>query len=324
MKILEELGDGNYTVVFDGTPYRCECFGVGIRFVGPDGKVRRNGGCSRVFYVLRPCSRRMTYVMLWFQAFANVSCHNTRNYLIMLDMIVFFTLLLFAQICQRLLSLSMLAKSMDFRAIFGEVHNILFKKFRLEETRCVGFMRDGCAANLKALDVMTAYCQNSVGIRCMSHLLNNCGDKIESRQIDKIAGALHMVLSHSANASSQWRPVTKVGPPKPPNYRWHAAQDRNMVLTVNWQGFKEFVDVFTTSDDTKYTKARFWRQGLGRIRPDGIHNEVGVQLEFALAVDIGVHLQTATYLLEGDGMLVGFSLLFVVLTWVYAEHACLL
>ena len=199
-----------------------------------------------------------------------------------------------AQICQQLLSLIMLAKSMDFKAIFGEVHNILFKKYRLEETRCIGFMLDGCAANLKALDVMTAYFQNSVGIQCMSHLLNNCGDKIESRQIDKIAGALHMVLSHSPNASSQWRSVIKVGPPKPPNHRWHAAQDRNTGLAVNWQGFKTFVDVFTTSDDTKSAKARFLREELARMRPDGIHNKVGVQLEFALAVDIGVHLQTAT------------------------------
>ena len=40
-KIMEELGEGNsYAVVFDGTPYRCECFGIGIRFIGPDGKVR--------------------------------------------------------------------------------------------------------------------------------------------------------------------------------------------------------------------------------------------------------------------------------------------
>ena len=133
----------------------------------------------------------------------------------MLAMIVFALVFLFpiAQICHRLLSLSMLAKSMDFKAIFGEVHNILFKKYRLEEARCIGFMLDGCAADPKALDV------NYVGIRCMSHLINICGDKIESRQVDKIAGALHMVLSHSPNASSQWRSVTKVWPPKPPNHR---------------------------------------------------------------------------------------------------------
>ena len=118
--------------------------------------------------------------------------------------------------------------------------------------------------------------------------------------------------------------MTKVGPPKPPNHRWHAAQDRNTVLAVNWQGFKTFVDAFTTSDDTKSAKARFLREELARMRPDDIHNEVGVQLEFALAVDIGVHLRPAPYLLEGDRMLVSFSLLFVVLTCGCTLHTCLL
>lgn len=31
--ILSELAFGNYAVAFDGTPYRFECFGVGIRFI---------------------------------------------------------------------------------------------------------------------------------------------------------------------------------------------------------------------------------------------------------------------------------------------------
>ena len=52
------------------------------------------------------------------------------------------------------------------------------------------------------------------------------------------------------------------------------------------------------------------------MRPDGIHNEVRMQLELALAVDIGVHLQTV----EGDRMLVSFSLFFVVLTCGCTAH----
>lgn len=77
----------------------------------------------------------------------------------------------------------MLAKSMVSKPIFGEVHKILFKKFKLNESRCVGFMLDGCAANFKALEVLTAHCHNTVGIQCMSHLANNAGEIIESRQM---------------------------------------------------------------------------------------------------------------------------------------------
>ena len=119
---------------------------------------------------------------------------------------------------------------MDFRAIFGEVHNVLFMKFKLDSTRCRGFMLDGCAANLKAIDALLAHCANSVGIRCMSHLFNNAGDKIESIQNDKFAGALHTILSYSANASDQWRAETKTPPPKTPSHRWVSAFEQNDVL----------------------------------------------------------------------------------------------
>lgn len=30
--IVQEVGDKSYSLVFDGTPYRCECFGIGIFF----------------------------------------------------------------------------------------------------------------------------------------------------------------------------------------------------------------------------------------------------------------------------------------------------
>lgn len=112
----------------------------------------------------------------------------------------------------------MLAKSMNSKAIFGDVHHILFEKFRLKASRCRGFMLDGCSANLKALMALTTHC--AVGVRCLSHLFSNAGHKIESNQIDKFAGALHMILSRSANCAEQWRATTGVSPPKAPSHRW--------------------------------------------------------------------------------------------------------
>ena len=199
----------------------------------------------------------------------------------------------------------MLANSMDFKAIFGEVHNILFNKFKLDTQRCRGFMLNGCAANLRALFVLTTHCTNAVGLRCMSHLFNNTGDKIESAQIDTFAGALDTVLSHSANAPQQWRTATNTPPPKAPSHRWASAYERNDQMLRAWQGMKTFIDVFSISDETKSTKAKFCREELARVRPDGIHQEFALHLEFALAVDLGVHLKRAAYLLEGDEMLVG-------------------
>lgn len=39
LKALDELGDANISVLFDATAYRCECFGVEIRFIYRDGEV---------------------------------------------------------------------------------------------------------------------------------------------------------------------------------------------------------------------------------------------------------------------------------------------
>ena len=138
----------------------------------------------------------------------------------------------------------------------------------------------------------------------MSHLFNNTGDKVESAQIDKFAGELHTVLSHSANASQQWRAATKTPPPKAPSHRWASAYERNDQMVRVCQGMKTFIDVFSTSDETKSTKVKLCREELARARPDGIHQRFALQLEFALAVDLGVHLTRATYLLEEDEMLV--------------------
>lgn len=201
----------------------------------------------------------------------------------------------------------MLAKSMDFKAIFGEVHDVLFNKFKLDPKRCRGFMLDGCAANMKALLALTTHCASAVGVRCMSHLLNNAGGQIESNQIDKFAGALQTVLSHSANASEQWRSATNTAPPKAPSHRWASSFERSDQLATNWQQMKTFIDVFSTSDETRSAKAKFCREELARMGKDGYHQEFWLQLEFALAVDLGVHLTRATYLLEGDDMLVSFA-----------------
>lgn len=207
------------------------------------------------------------------------------------------------QICQRLLSLSMLAKSMDFKDIFGEVNNVL-TRFGLDPARCVGFMLDGCAANMKALMALTTHCRNAVGMRGMSHLFNNAGDQIESTQIDKFAGALQTVLSLSHNASEQWRAATGTSPPKAPSHRWASSFERNDKLVTDWQHAKDFIDKFSSSDETRSAKAAFCREELARLGQHGYHQEFWLQLEFALAVDLGVHLTRATYLLEGDGMLV--------------------
>ena len=200
--------------------------------------------------------------------------------------------------------MSMLSKSMDFNAINGEVMKILVDEFKLDRSKCVGFMLDGCAANLKALDTLLINFPNAVGVRCFSHLLNNCGNHLDSEETDTFAGHLLNLLSHSHNAKDLWIQETGVPPPKPVSHRWSSRYVRNESFVRNWQTMKSFVDKFTTSDESKSKSAAALRTGLAHVRPDGVHQEVILQLGYAVAVDVGIHLTRATHLLEGDGFLV--------------------
>ncbi|CAM9630122.1 unnamed protein product, partial [Hapterophycus canaliculatus] len=124
------------------------------------------------------------------------------------------------KIMQRVLSLSFLDHSMDYRATNGEVMNIAVDEYKLDRARCGGFMLDGCAANLKALDALLINFPKAVGVRCFSHLLNNCGNELDSEEIDNFAGHLHVLLAHSLNASELWSRETGRVKPKPASHRW--------------------------------------------------------------------------------------------------------
>lgn len=208
------------------------------------------------------------------------------------------------QITQRVLNLSMLSKSMDFKAIHGEVMKITVDEYKIDRSKCVGFMLDGCGANMKALDTLLLNFPNAVGVRCFSHLLNNCGNELSSEETDKFAGHLHVLLAHSHNARDLWLQETKVSPPKPVSHRWSSRYVRNNALVLNWQQMKTFVDKFTSTEESRSKSAAAMREELGRVRPDGVHQELILQLGFAVAVDVGIHLVRPTHLLEGDGFLV--------------------
>lgn len=198
----------------------------------------------------------------------------------------------------------MLAKNMDFKDIYGEVHKVVFDTFGLRPECYRGFMLDGCAANMKALLALTTHCVNAVGVRCMSHLFNNTGGQVESGQIDRFAGALQTLLSHSNNAKEQWRAATGEAPFKAPSHRWASHYERSNTLVQAWEHAKDFLADFSSKDETRSASAKFCREELARLGEHGYHQEFWLKLEFALAVDLGVHLANATYLLEGDGMLV--------------------
>ena len=139
---------------------------------------------------------------------------------------------------------------------------------------------------------------------CFSHLLNNCGNELASREIDRFAGHLLVILAHSHNAKDLWRREAKVAPPKPVSHRWSSRQLWNETLVQVWPEIKTFVDKSTSTEQSKSKAVQALRYEMGRDRPDGIHQELVLQVEIAIAVDAGIFQTPATHLLEEDGCLV--------------------
>lgn len=97
---------------------------MGFDPVGPDGKVRK-------VRKARKARDPMLILLLHCQWFIQEGgWHNFIRHRARCDL----------QIAPRLLLLSMLEKSVGFKAIFGKVNNTFFNKFKLDPSRCPGFM----------------------------------------------------------------------------------------------------------------------------------------------------------------------------------------
>ncbi|CAB1100649.1 unnamed protein product [Ectocarpus sp. CCAP 1310/34] len=239
---LSELGDGNYTVCFDPTPYRCECFGIELRFIDQKG-----------------------------------------------------------QVVQHVLKIEMLTKSMSARDIVGQVNDTLSEEFCLKASRCIGFMLDGCTANLLALDSLTQHIyRRSLGVSCFSHLFNNIGKRLIFPDLEDFLGKLHTLLSHSPQAKALLREIVGVADPPTPNHRWGSRFERDYLVAMNSPGVVKFIEAHKSNDEDKSRTAAWLRSELARKRDDGKYQVLVLRMQLAVLVDVGKIVTATCIFLEGD------------------------
>lgn len=206
---------------------------------------------------------------------------------------------------QRALKIAMLKKSMSARDIVGQVNDTLSEEFNLRASRCIGFMLDGCAANLLALDSFTQHIyRKSVGIPCFSHLFNNIGTRLRFPDVDEFLGKLHTLLSHSPQAKALFREIVGVTDPPTPNHRWGSRYERDYLIAMNWPGVVKFIEAYKSNDDEKSKTARWLRSELARKRNDGKDQVLVLRMQLAVLVDVGKMVTAACIFLEGDEPLV--------------------
>ncbi|CAB1120220.1 unnamed protein product [Ectocarpus sp. CCAP 1310/34] len=195
----------------------------------------------------------------------------------------------------------MLKKSMSARDIVGQVNDTLGEEFNLRASRCIGFMLDGCAANLLALDSLTQHIyRKSVGIPCFSHLFNNIGTRLRFPDVDEFLGKLHTLLSHSPQAKALFREIVGVTDPPTPNHRWGSRYERDYLIAMNWPGVVKFIEAYKSNDDEKSKTATWLRSELARKRNDGKDQVLVLRMQLAVLVDVGKIVTAACIFLEGD------------------------
>lgn len=134
--IVQEIGDKSYSLVFDGTPYRCECFGIGIFFADDKEQV----GDVPSFFVsdklnidgrLTHVHRRAGAVNDKLMSYIFLTCNRFSRYSPPPGSVKSF--LSVSKACWRTIN-------MDAKDIVGEIYKVVVKTFKLDESRCCGIM----------------------------------------------------------------------------------------------------------------------------------------------------------------------------------------
>lgn len=304
-KIRDEMGDRPYALCFDATPYLCECFGVGVRFVNASGQVLKMLMCC----CCRSSSEVLCRVRVRRYRFRRESSSNslaareTTQFLCPLSRRVFVSTFS-RQVAQRVLRLSMLKKSMTADDIAGEVTRIVTHEYGLDPDKCRAIMGDSCAANLVAMDALAKVFRYAVVIGCLSHTFNNIGKQLSTPELDTFLGKMHTLLSHSAGAKALFKEKVGVRAPSTPGHRWGSRFDRDYIIAMNWPGVLKFIAAYESADTDKSKAAKFMTDELVRTRDDNKAQSLVLQLQLALMVDVGRSVTSATIILEGDEPLV--------------------
>ncbi|CAM9178568.1 unnamed protein product [Ectocarpus sp. 13 AM-2016] len=204
-------------------------------------------------------------------------------------------------VVQNLVRLHLLDKSMGHKNIAVEVGDTLEKTMKLSRDRCLAFMYDSAAANLKCVkEILLAYFfVTAIGIQCMSHMFNNTGGRIDTYVVARFVTQLKGLLSQSFGNRKFWK--VKVGKFwKSINaVRWGAAHDCHQDIMENFVEVRELLAELVTSDGKVNKTAR----QLLKLVDDPIEG-LHLKLQLAVLCDVGKVITKATYALESDRLMI--------------------
>lgn len=111
---------------------------------------------------------------------------------------------------QKLVRVSMLAKSLSGEEVAREVLSVLSTELSIPSHNLLAIMRDRASVNnvaVRTLSIM--YPMASLDIGCFSHTLCHVGEKFKVPTLDKFMKHWEQMFKHSHKSQLQWREQTK-------------------------------------------------------------------------------------------------------------------
>ena len=108
---------------------------------------------------------------------------------------------------QRLVRLDVVAKSVNAEELARVLQACLID-FTIHGHRVLGCTRDGVAVNGAALEKLQIFCPKMVQITCVSHTLDNVGERFDTPTVDEFGQLWTSLFAHSSKAKLLWQQLT--------------------------------------------------------------------------------------------------------------------
>ena len=162
----------------------------------------------------------------------------------------------------------------------------------------IGFQRDRCSVNAKAVTILTKNCMGSKDMECMSHTLTHVGEHLGVPLLLKTKQDVCALAKESYSLRSHWYKVTGKHFVHPGNTRWWAYYDLYEEIRSLWTCFITFVMTAVADGNVGESGSRIRR--LSTTVNDPV-SRTFLKLELDVVVISMKPFVETTYILEGKG-----------------------
>ena len=196
---------------------------------------------------------------------------------------------------QKLVRLSMLAKSLSGNEIAREILTVLSTQLEIPSGNLLAIKRDRASVNNVAVSSIAIFYPSAIDIGCFSHTLSHVGEKFNAPVLAKFLKHWERMTQHSHKARLLWREITGRNLRTYSPTRWWSLWECQLQLLELFGDISTFLRA--CSDQGIAPKS------LDKLLQLLLQSSKELMVELAVTVDAGVPFVKATYKLEGDGLL---------------------